>query len=197
MDRRRALKGLGLSLGYIVATPTIIGMLESCKTDENQWEPIFLTISEGIVIKNLIDLILPKTEAIPGALEVNVPEFLDLYASKIFGDDQKKKFKNGLSAIFVELNVSHNKPNKVKAEKYDGVLSKYLRANKLELEEFNKNEQNALVLNTLIDLRSLAIWAYKTSEVVGKNILAYDPIPGVQKGCISLEKATGGKAWFL
>ena len=56
-----------------------------------------------------------------------------------------------------------------------------------ELEEFNKNEQNALVLNTLIDLRSLAIWAYKTSEVVGKNILAYDPIPGVQKGCISLE----------
>mgnify|MGYP000365267957 CR=1 FL=1 len=78
MDRRRALKGLGLSLGYIVATPTIIGMLESCKTDENQWEPIFLTISEGIVIKNLIDLILPKTESIPGALEVNVPEFLDL-----------------------------------------------------------------------------------------------------------------------
>jgi len=197
MDRRRALKGLGLSLGYIVATPTIISMLESCKTDETQWEPIFLTINEGFVLKSIIDLILPKTDATPGALEVNVPEFLDLYASKVFGDEEKRKFKDGLSAILQELNVSQNNPTKLKTEKYDALLAKYLKASKVELEEINNNVQNTLVLNSLIEIRSSAIWAFKTSEEVGKNVLAYDPIPGVQIGCMPLEKATGGKAWSL
>jgi len=197
MDRRRALKGLGLSLGYIVATPTIISMLESCKTDETQWEPIFLTINEGFVLKSIIDLILPKTDATPGALEVNVPEFLDLYASKVFGDEEKRKFKDGLSAILQELNVSQNNPTKLKTEKYDALLAKYLKASKVELEEINNNVQNTLVLNSLIEIRSSAIWAFKTSEEVGKNVLAYDPIPGVQIGCMPLEKTTGGKAWSL
>ena len=41
------------------------------------------------------------------------------------------------------------------------------------------------------------IWAYKKSELIGENILAYDPVPGIQKGCISLDEATDGKAWSL
>ena len=82
MKRRDALKGLGLSIGYVIATPTVISMLHSCQTNANQWVPEFLTVDEGVVIKNLVDLMLPKTDLSPGALEVNVPKFLDLYALK-------------------------------------------------------------------------------------------------------------------
>jgi len=49
----------------------------------------------------------------------------------------------------------------------------------------------------LTNLRSMAIWSYKTSQTVGEEILAYEPIPGRQEGCIDLEEATGGKAWSL
>ncbi|RLD77819.1 MAG: gluconate 2-dehydrogenase subunit 3 family protein, partial [Bacteroidetes bacterium] len=50
---------------------------------------------------------------------------------------------------------------------------------------------------TLTNLRTMTIWAYKTSEKVGEEILAYDPIPGDFHGCISLEETTKGKAWSL
>lgn len=197
MDRRKALKGLGLSLGYVIATPTIVSMLQSCKTDAAVWSPIFFTSDEGILIKNLINLMLPKTKATPGALEVNVPEFLDLYASKVYTKEQQNSFKDGISAIITKLNISNKKISDLKTDAYDGLLAKYLKASKAEIEEFKINEVDNRVLNALLGLRGSAIWAYKTSEQVGETVLAYDPIPGEQLGCISLEEATGGKAWSL
>ena len=46
-------------------------------------------------------------------------------------------------------------------------------------------------------LRSLTVSAFKTSEFIGENVLAYAPVPGEQRGCVDLMEATGGKAWFL
>ena len=197
MDRRKALKGLGLSVGYIVATPTLVNMLQSCKTDAAEWSPSFFTTNEGIIIKSLIDLMLPKTEDLPGALDVNVPEFLDHYVSKIYTEKRQKSFKNGINAIMVELNVSNTSTIELKMEDYDLLLAKYLKASESELEEFESNEAETQVLNSLRGLRSTAIWAYKTSEQIGETVLAYDPVPGKQLGCISLEEATGGKSWSL
>ena len=47
------------------------------------------------------------------------------------------------------------------------------------------------------DLRDLATWAYKNSEYVGEEVLAYLPIPGEYIACGDLETLTGGKAWSL
>ena len=47
------------------------------------------------------------------------------------------------------------------------------------------------------DLRDLATWAYKSSEYVGEEVLAYLPIPGEYIGCGDLETLTGGKAWSI
>lgn len=197
MDRRKALKGLGLSVGYIVATPTLVNMLQSCKTDAAEWSPSFFTTNEGKIIKSLIDLMLPKTEDLPGALDVNVPEFLDHYVSKIYTEKRQKSFKNDINAIMVELNVSNTSTIELKMEDYDLLLAKYLKASEPELKKFESNEAETQVLNSLRGLRSTAIWAYKTSEQIGETVLAYDPVPGKQLGCISLEEATGGKSWSL
>jgi len=197
MDRRKALKGLGLSLGYIVATPNIISMLQSCKTDAASWKPVFFTVDEGIIIKNLIDLILPGTDDTPGALDVNVPQFLDVYISKVYDDTDQKEFKEGINGIMTALNVSGKNVSRIKKEAYDILLSNYLRANNKELEKFKINEEDTIVLSTLSKIRETTIWAYKTSEKIGEEVLAYLPIPGKFEGCISLEEATGGKAWSL
>lgn len=197
MDRRNALKGIGMSLGYVIATPTLVNMLQSCRADASSWSPTFFTTNEGVVIKNLIDLILPTTEDTPGALEVNVPEFLDLYASKVYTEEKQNNLKEGIKAILTELNVSNKKKFNLKTENYNTLLSKYLKANKAQLDDFNSNQGDSNVLDTLKRLRDFAVWAYKTSEQVGETVLAYDPIPGKQLGCISLEEATGGKSWSL
>jgi len=197
MDRRKALKGLGLSLGFVVATPTVLSILQSCKTDAKDvtgWIPEFFSEDEGIVVKNLVDLILPKTADLPGASDVNVVQFIDLYTSKVSGKEEQEGYKKGLTAIINTL----GKPVKdLTTEDYDGLLAKFLKTTKEEQEAIRNNDKEAPVLEALMGLRGSAIWAYRTSEKVGEEVLAYDPVPGEQKGCISLEEATGGRAWSL
>ena len=86
-------------------------------------------------------------------------------------------------------------PIAVKTEDFDALLSKYLRVTKEQRLAYIQEEH--LVFMTLLKIRDQTVWAFKTSEEIGKNVLAYDPIPGKQKGCVSLEEATGGKAWAL
>ena len=47
------------------------------------------------------------------------------------------------------------------------------------------------------ELRNLTINAFRTNEYIGENILAYQPVPGRNVGCVDLDEATGGKAWSL
>ncbi|PTM12037.1 MAG: hypothetical protein DA407_00065 [Bacteroidetes bacterium] len=201
MKRRDALKGMGLSLGYAIAAPSILSLLQSCKTETSVWTPTFLTPTEAIVLTNLVDLILPVTETSPGALDVNVPEFLDLYAHKGYDDERKSKYKKGIQAIIKALNVLDADPSNLKTEDYDALLAKYLKSSKAQQKKYNEetdeDNQDALIYNALVDIRGSAMWAYKTSQQIGENVLAYDLVPGEQKGCISLEEATGGKAWSL
>ena len=78
MKRREALKNLGLATGFVVASPSIISLLQSCTAEAKTWTPVFLSVEEGVVLANLVDIILPKTD-IPSATEVNVPQFIDKY----------------------------------------------------------------------------------------------------------------------
>ena len=197
MNRRDALKGVSLSIGNVLAAPTIFSLLQSCKTEEANWIPKFLSVNEGEVIKKLTDLILPNTEATPGALDVNVAEFIDLMADKVLDIEKQTIFKERIGAIMKELGFPDKEVNSLKTHDYDNLLTKYLRATKKEKETFEENKHDALVLAALNDLRAKAIWGYTTSEQVGEHVLAYDPIPGVQLGCISVEEATGGKRWSL
>lgn len=197
MNRRDVIKGLGLSFGYAVATPTMFSLLQGCKTESHIWVPKFLTIDESIVLRNLVDLILPKTEATPGALDVNVPEFIDLFAYKAFNEDEAGEFKIGMISIMNALNIYEKGPSELKTEDYDALLAKYLKTDEDQQAAFMENETDATIFETLVNIRGMSIWAYKTSEQIGEHVLAYDPIPGRQQGCVSLEEATGGKAWSL
>lgn len=195
MNRRDALKNLGLSLGYVIATPTILSMLQSCTAQPEKWTPLFFSDKQAYVLQSLVDLIIPKTKGVPGALDVNVPKFIDLYASKTATDEQKEIYKTGLDAVIEELGIPDTEPITLETEKFDAILTKYLRINKAD--RLAHVQEENIVFETLMKIRDQSVWAYKSSEEIGKNVLVYDPIPGQQKGCISLEKATGGKAWSL
>lgn len=199
MKRRDVLKGLGMSIGgYAVATPALLTLLQSCKTEIAVWVPTFFSPEEGVVIKNFADLILPKTEATPGALDINVPEFLDLYMEKAYSDEIQGETREGLKAILEALNITEENPAaNLKTEDYDALLSKYLRTKQEEHDVFREDKTDKAIFETLWGIRDKVVWAYRTSEEIGENVLAYDPIPGAQLGCIPLEEATGGKMWSL
>ena len=195
MNRRDVLKGLGLSLGYVIATPTIFGILQSCKNEiQMEWNPQFFIKNESVILKNLVNLILPKTNNLPGAIEVNIPQFIDSYLDKVISVEQQSFYKNGMISI---QNLLGKSVNKLTNKDYDTLIARFLKANIDEVEQFLNNKDDVLIYETLTSLRTLTIWAYKNSQKIGEEYLAYDPIPGKLQGCISLEEATGGKAWSL
>ena len=198
MKRRTALKKMGLTAGFFAITPTVISLLQSCKSDIKTWTPEFLSITQGIVLINLADIILPKT-ATPSATELNIPRFIDKYIKDVFDDDEQLEFKSSFSNIISILNP--NKESRIEdipQEAYKTLLDKYMLV-KGDIEEEREVDPESLKMTTsefLNSIKNLCIKAYITNEEIGENVLAYDPIPGAYY-CGDLQELTGGRSWSL
>ncbi|MEE9363995.1 MAG: gluconate 2-dehydrogenase subunit 3 family protein [Cellulophaga sp.] len=215
MNRRIALKNIGLSLGYVVATPTLIGIMQSCKNTTNvAWTPQFFTKEEGSSILHLVDIILPKTD-IPSASEVNAHVFIDKFTSEIL-EKEKQDFIKMTLKLFLEKSLEKSGKEKIKSLNPEDLEWTLASALKISKEQREKNEEaikaytesvtngETATLNSEVacyafanNLRGMTIWAYKTSEYIAEKVMAYLPVPGEYIGCESVEKLTKGKAWSL
>ena len=214
MDRRKALKNMGLAMGYTVATPTVISLLKSCKTESAaSWTPRFFSPGEGNVLIQIVDLLLPKTDT-PSASEVNVHIFIDRYIDEVMPLEQQgftgmlmEKFAgSALKASGKEdledLDSSDIEPILAKAlqvldpekEKANQeALGAYMQAaGKEETAALSEEVANANFAKTL---REFSIWAYKNTEYVGEKVLPYASVPGENIPCGDLNELTGGKVW--
>ena len=215
MNRRKALKNMGLSLGYVVATPTLIGIVQSCGTEKIlEWTPDFFTKEEGTVITHLVDIFLPKTDT-PAATEVQVDLFIDRFADQVMQKEQQDFLKMSMGKFIEKALADSGKENvaEVVPEELEAALGSALRISKEKQkanDEALENYMAALEEGTDVrlddnvalnafakNLRGMTIWGYKTSEYVGKEVLAYLPVPGEYVSCGSTEELTGGKAWSL
>lgn len=215
MDRRKALKNMGLALGYTVATPTLLGIVHSCKGEPvMEWTPDFLSKGEGSVLTHLVDLILPKTDT-PSASETQVHLFIDRFADQVMEKKQQDFFKMTMGR-FVEKALKDSGREKLESltpEDLEPVLASSLKVSK---EEEKKNNETVEAYNLAIaegkesnlddgvarhafasNLRGMTIWGYKTSEYVGEKILNYLPLPGEYIACGDLQELSGGKDWSL
>ena len=216
MDRRIALKNMGLALGYAVATPSLIGMLQSCKQESGpDWTPVYFTPEEGAVIRQLADLILPKTDT-PSASEVGVHTFLDRYMDEVSEPADQEMFRKQLGTFISKALSDSGKQagDALTDEELEPVLAGALR--KREKEEEAQLYETLRTYNEAVaegkpaeldeavsrfafasQFRDAVIWSYKNSEYVGEEVLAYLPVPGEYIGCGDLEELTGGSAWSL
>lgn len=216
MNRREALKRIGITFGVAVSAPAGLSILQGCsRMDGPDWKPQFLSGDEAHIMTKMIDIILPATESSPGALDVNVPQFIDHYLEKVVPLDERDRIKDFFSITIEKLKADSDKDDvgSISEEDIEPLIASSLSKtpdeeneilekvdnytsasqNAESTEQFGDAASYALITN----LRELAIWSYKNSEQVGENTLAYDPIPGTQQGCVNLQEATGGKAWSL
>lgn len=198
MKRREALKNLGLATGFVVATPSIISLLQSCTSDAKTWTPVFLSVEEGVVLTNLVDIILPKTD-IPSATEVNVAQFIDKYIDEVLMVEDQAKVKTAFGIIISILKPNaETKIEKVAQEDYKALLDNHmLIRDEIDQErEANPESKEMTKSEFLNNLKWMTINAYKTTQEIGENVLVYDPVPGTYF-CGDLQELTGGKSWSL
>lgn len=176
--------------------------------------PAFFTEDEGIFLRNVLDTMLPAAGELPSATAVNVHVFIDKFDKEVIDVEKKGPIREAMKVTVSGLMSDTGKEDisSVKSSDYETFLTKYLKKTKEEHEaiqdriqaHIDKNGDSAAGLSEqdkiyrfLVDIRNMAIWAYQSSELVGKTILAYKPVPGEQRGCVDVEEATGGVAWAL
>jgi hypothetical protein len=214
MNRRKAIKNLGLSLGTISLTPAVLTLLQSCQNDLD-WNPVFFDSNQIKFISEITNLIIPSSDEVPGSNELNLIRFIDLYISNVRNNDDQIFIKSSLDSFIENY---YNKSNKNSLTNYDieeldEILKYYFKSDvsKQELwsSDFNKiknsildgsiesSSNDALSFYFLKTIRDLTITAFKGSEYIGKNILVFRPVPGQQKGCVDLLETTNGRAWTI
>ena len=214
MNRRKAIKNLGLSLGSISLTPAVLSLLQSCQNDLD-WNPVFFNSNQIKFISEITNLIIPSSDEVPGSNELNLIRFIDLYISNVRNNDDQIFIKSSLDSFIENY---YNKSNKNSLTNYDieeldEILKYYFKSDvsKQELwsSDFNKiknsildgsiesSSNDALSFYFLKTIRDLTITAFKGSEYIGKNILVFRPVPGQQKGCVDLLETTNGRAWTI
>ena len=214
MNRRKAIKNLGLSLGTISLTPTVLSLLQSCQNDLD-WKPVFFDPNQIKFISDISNLIIPSSEEVPGSNELNLIRFIDLYISNVRNNDDQIFIKSSLVSFIENYYIKSNKNSLTNydIEELDEILKYYFKSDlsKQELwsSDFNKikksildrsiesSSNDALSFYFLQTIRDLTITAFKGSEYIGKNILIFRPIPSEQKGCVDLLETTNGRAWTI
>lgn len=215
MDRRHALKNMGLTFGYAVATPTLISLLQSCKDKAPDWSPAYFSPEEGQALRQLVDIIIPKTDT-PSASEVNIHLFIDSYFDVVAEPAEQDFLKTSMGKFYDKALADAGKEDvgDLTPEDMEPVLAASL---KYTPEEESKMYENITSYQGAVEeggttaeledetfryafannLRGMTIWGYKTSEQIGEQVLAYLPVPGEYIGCGDLQTLTGGKAWSI
>ena len=215
MKRREVIKKIGFSFGAATLTPSLLSILNGCNFEEEGWQPKFLSLQEYDMTEKITDIFIPATE-IPGAKELNLTRFIDAHYQLMLGSKEQKNIKflmKQFSDMLLER-TSKNKLDRVATSEYENELSRLLKADKKQRQKWqksyndytkklNKGEaakplSNHISSYVFLDgLRQISIWGFRNSEYIGEKVLAYDPVPGQQKGCIDLIEVTGGKSWSI
>lgn len=208
---------MGMVFGYAAATPTLLSVLQACKekTAYAEWVPTFFNKAQGALIAQMVDIMLPKTDT-PAATEVNVHVFIDAFSNEVLPVEQQLFMKMTMETFFKKLQMQTGKENllSLKVKDLEPHLAKYLtkrtdqeeEAQEKAIEDYMKAtlagdnvtlDEETACYSFATSLRNTAIWAYKNSEYIGEEVLAYLPIPGEYIGCGDVNSLSGGKAWSL
>ena len=205
MDRRTAIKTLSVTLGAAATAPTLLGLLSASTADAATWQAKSLSSEQQYVITYLVDILIPSSD-IPGALAVNVPQFIDKVYDQVLSAAEQQYFQDG--AIYFSKKFTdtfHHSTITGSNAEFQQLVKHYFDIPKaqqtiifaeqnLPLSEIHTgNKEQYLIYQFLLFVRSNTLFGYFTSEKIGREVLNFDPIPGIYEGCVPLSDI--GNAW--
>lgn len=195
MDRRRLLKGIGVIALYSSFPAVVSEFLSSCKTNDDKiLRAGFFSDEQFHLVEQITDVLLPTTST-PGALEAQVPYFVDLVVKNCMSHDDQQLIAKGLQQM------SHRH-----GEKFLSLSPKEKAQAIKKIDEDAFKEQatdNAAGPVTggpspyaysawFRIIKKLSVIGYFTSKEGMTKALNYVKVPGEYKACIPYKK--GDKA---
>ena len=180
MTRRAALKRAALFLGVALTPSLIANVLQVAATPGAK--AVFLSPAQLDLVTAIAERILPRTDT-PGATDVGVPAFVDLMLGKYSTESERQVFTAGLDEVNAASLASHAQSFvKISAAQQDAILMKIAVASQKKDKTF------------FHQIKELTVVGYFTSEIVGRTVLHYDPVPGRFQGCVPISEV-GNVLW--
>lgn len=182
LTRREALRRASLLLG-VAFTPSILAAAAAGVTPPvAAGERGFWGDRERALVAALAERLLPRTDT-PGAIDAGVPAFIERMVNAYFTDRERQTFLAGLPQVDA-LSRSRGGDDfvRLRPEQQDAVLAALAEA----------AVGQGVTFYSLV--REATIVGYFTSELVGKTVLHYDPVPGRFDACIPISEV-GNVAW--
>jgi len=180
MTRRDALKRAALLIGVALTPSLITNALQAAAAPGAQ--AAFLSPAQLELVTAMVERILPRTDT-PGATDVGVPAFVNLMLANYSTASEQQVFTAGLDEVNAASLAAHAQPFvKVSAAQQDALLVKIAVASQKKEKTF------------FHQLKELTVVGYFTSEIVGRTVLHYDPVPGRFQGCVPISEV-GNVLW--
>lgn len=190
IDRREALRRVGILLGGVVSAPTVAGVLSGCQRQTGpDWTPTLLSAEQNEMVATIAEIIIPATDT-PGAREANVNRFVDTLVGESYPAEDRKHFVEGLE----ETNARSQKEYGASFVDCSAEQKRALVA-ELDREAFGAEASDVDPENPPFFrmLKELVIVGYYTSEVGATQELKTNVVPGYYDGDVPYEKI--GRAW--
>ena len=177
MDRRKALKNLGLLSGSVILFPSCDFSKENVSKVMNNLQ---VTETQESLLKSLVETYIPETEH-PGGLSMNLDEFIWVMVDDCLSKEEQAAFIKGLSLFeltFKEFGgESFQKSNQ---EQRATVLSQMMVENPV-------NEIPQEVIRFIEISKSYAILGFMRSEYVMTEVMPYSLVPGKPPVCRTID----------
>ena len=178
MNRRLLLKEAGVIALYSSFPSVLSEFISSCNTKQKKLRAGFFSDDEFRLTELLLDTTFPKTGT-PGALEIQLPYFIDLVVENCMSANDQQLIKKGLQQL-----------NDQQGRKFTS-LSKEDKLNTIKIIDAAayKDEVDKAWFRII---KKLALIGYFTSQEGMTKALNYVKVPGDYEACIPYKK--GGKA---
>lgn len=201
MERRELLRYTAYLTGYAVTAPIASAILSGCQADAPAQEvggyaPVFFAGSAYAVMCAMAETMLPRTNT-PGAADVGVPQFADVVIGTFTEEKHKKRIRAGFDNWLAKHNDFADLSAEAQLEQLDALDTEAkAEMEKIDAMEDLTDDEKDERQPWWIDVKSVMLAGFFSSEQIGTEHLAYDPVPGEYKPCMPLEE-TAGKAWSL
>lgn len=196
MNRREALQQIAWLMGGAISAPALLGLLNGCTArQQTGWKPVFLTEEQGALVAEIVEIMIPRTDT-PGAQDVGVPAFIDVMLKDAYPKEDQERFVAGLKEFDAQAQSKHRLPfmQLDPSQRTSLVQTTHDIATAAERSYTGDGlPSRPFILMT----KELALLGYFTSQAGATQVLQYNPLPGVFRGCVALSEAGTGKTWAV
>ncbi len=182
ISRREAIRRASLFLGAALSPSLLAAAAQLPATVAKDRRPHRLGERTFDLAAAVAERIIPRTDT-PGAQDVGVPEFIDLVYGDFMTPAEQAMLTGGLEKLETASRAGHGAGFvQLPPEQQDTMLRDFAAASPADGASF------------FLQIRELTVLGYFTSEMVQKNVLHYDPVPGRYDADLPISE-TGRAAW--